>query len=372
MTIGVIGTSRKKNERRLPIHPEHLTAMDEAVRRRLVFERGYGLPFDWADDRLAGVTGGVADRAALLERCDVVVCPKPLPEDLEDLRPEGVLWGWVHCVQNPPIVRAAVERRQTLIAWEAMNLWDAQGRWQSHVFFRNNEIAGYAAVVHALGLLGADGHYGPAGKAVVIGCGSVSAGAVLALRSLGVSDITVLAPAAQERPLAAFAGVPCRRLEAAGDARLASTGPDGPRPLIEDLASADIIVNAILQDTDRPLMYLRTGEEGRLKGGCLIVDVSCDAGMGFPFARPTTFDAPMFRVGPAHYYAVDHTPSYLWRSASWEISKALLPYLPAVLAGPESWQRNETLRRAIEISRGVILNEKIVRFQSRLIGATKG
>ncbi|MEU1532335.1 hypothetical protein [Streptomyces fagopyri] len=35
-----------------------------------------------------------------------------------------------------------------------------------------------------------------------------------------------------------------------------------------------------------------------------------------------------------HDYAVDHSPSHLWNSATWEISEALLPYLRKVMSGP--------------------------------------
>ena len=40
----------------------------------------------------------------------------------------------------------------------------------------------------------------------------------------------------------------------------------------------------------RPLLFLHAGEEKRLAPGALIVDVSCDLAMGFPFARPTSFE----------------------------------------------------------------------------------
>ena len=88
--------------------------------------------------------------------------------------------------------------------------------------------------------------------------------------------------------------------------------------------------------------------------------------MGFEWARPTTFSAPMFTVGDeVHYYAVDHSPSYLWDSATWEISEALAPYLQTVMAGPEAWDGDETIRRAIEIRDGVVQNRKILSFQNR-------
>jgi alanine dehydrogenase len=88
--------------------------------------------------------------------------------------------------------------------------------------------------------------------------------------------------------------------------------------------------------------------------------------MGFEWARPTTFEEPMFPVGDGvGYYAVDHSPSYLWNSATFEISEALLSYLPAVMNGPDGWDGDETIRRAIEIRDGVIQNPKILSFQGR-------
>ena len=77
-------------------------------------------------------------------------------------------------------------------------------------------------------------------------------------------------------------------------------------------------------------------------------------------------DVRLFTVGEStNYYAVDHSPSYLWNSATWEISEALLPHLRTVMDGPGSWDRDETIRRAIEIRDGVIRNPKILSFQRR-------
>ena len=100
----------------------------------------------------------------------------------------------------------------------------------------------------------------------------------------------------------------------------------GALPVAELLAEHDIVVNCILQDTDEPLMFVTNDELARFAPGSLFVDVSCDEGMGFEWARPTSFAEPMFTVGDGvHYYAVDHSPSFLWNSATWEISEALMP-----------------------------------------------
>ena len=102
----------------------------------------------------------------------------------------------------------------------------------------------------------------------------------------------------------------------------------GKVPLTPFLAERDIVVNCTFQDPTSPLVYLRTEDLPAFRPGFLIVDVSCDEGMAFDWARPTTFDEPMFDVGDrVHYYGVDHSPSYLWDSATWDISAAVRSFL---------------------------------------------
>jgi alanine dehydrogenase len=140
----------------------------------------------------------------------------------------------------------------------------------------------------------------------------------------------------------------------------------GREPLASYLAENDIVVNCTLQDPANPLVYLQTDDLAAFRPGSVIVDVSCDRGMGFSWARPTTFEEPSFVVGEnILYYAVDHSPSYLWSSATWDISDALRPFLRPVLEGPTAWEADETLSRAIEVRDGRVLNPRILAFQGR-------
>src|SRR5210317_1923035 len=118
--LGVVGTSSKKNEKRIPIHPDHLPRLPEDLRRLLIFEEGYGAALGISDDEIARQTGGIATRRELLADLGAVVLPKPEVEDLEILREGGLLWGWPHCVQQRALTQVAIERRQTLIAFEEM------------------------------------------------------------------------------------------------------------------------------------------------------------------------------------------------------------------------------------------------------------
>ncbi len=368
LSLGVVATSRKPAERRLPIHPAHFDRLDPELRGRIFLERGYGERFGVADATLASHVGGLRSRRELLDECDVVVLPKPVPEDLEEQRPGTVLWGWPHCVQDHALTQLAIDRHLTLIAWEAMNHWTDEQHYSLHVFHKNNEMAGYCSVLHALQLAGCTGAYGRRLRAAVISFGATARGAVTALFALGIHDVTVLTH--RNVPAVAAPIAPARLVHYEPDPERPSRplALNGSRrtPVADFLAGHDIVVNCILQDTDHPLVFVHDVELGAFAPGSLIVDVSCDTGMGFEWARPTSFAEPMLTVGNGvRYYAVDHTPSYLWDSATWEISEALIPFVATVMAGDGAWDADPTIRHAIEIRNGIVQNPKILSYQSR-------
>jgi alanine dehydrogenase len=368
LTLGVIATSRKEHELRLPIHPRHFERIDADLRRRMFLERGYGERHGFADGELAGLVGGMRSRAELVAECDIVVLPKPLHADIAELRPGQVLWGWPHCVQDAELTQLAIDRRLTMIAWEAMNHYTDDGTFSLHAFHKNNELAGYCSVLHALQLRGTSGHYGLQLRAAVISFGATARGAIAAMVALGVHDVTVLTN--RSVPAVGAPMPPARLVHYDRDAahptrRPALTHPE-PGSLAAYLAGYDIVVNCVLQDTDDPVVFVTNDDLELFQRGSLIVDVSCDEGMGFEWARPTSFAEPMLTVGPGvHYYAVDHSPSYLWNSATWEISEALIPHIRPVMSGADGWQGSETIRRAIEIRDGVVQNPRILSFQGR-------
>ncbi len=371
LSLGVIAHSRKENERRAPIHPRHFERIDASLRERIFLEYGYGERFGVSDEQLASVVGGMRSRERLIADCDVVLLAKPEADDLAELRTGQVLWGWPHCVQDEKLTQLAIDRNLTLIAFEAMNHWHADGSFNLHVFHKNNELAGYSSVLHALQTIGSTGTYGRRLRAAVIGFGATARGAVTALAAHGIHDVDVLT---HRGVTAVSSPIHSARIvhvdhdaDHPGDPRRSYALCDtGKVPLAGFLAEHDIVVNCVLQDTDAPLTFLVEEDLAHFTPGSLIVDVSCDEGMGFSWARPTTFTEPAFLVGnDVTYYAVDHSPSYLWNSATWEISEALLPYLGAVLAGPTTWDSVATIRRAIEIRDGAVQNPAILTFQNR-------
>ena len=368
LTLGVLASTRKPAERRLPIHPLHFERIEPEVRRNIILEQGYGERFGISDAHLSTLVGRMAGREELLASADVVLLPKPQPEDLAELRDGQVLWGWPHCVQDRAITQLAIDKKLTLIAFEAMNHWASDGGFGLHVFHKNNELAGYCSVLHALALTGSTGDYGRRLSAVVIGFGATARGAVTALNAHGIHDVQVLTNRGVAAVGAPIHSVNIVQFDHDDEAPFLSQviTERGRVPLAPFLAESDIVVNCTLQDPNNPLTYLQTDDLAAFAPGSLIVDVSCDEGMGFSWARSTTFADPVFTVGDhITYYAVDHSPSYLWNSATWEISQALLPFLATVTDGPEAWAQNDTIARAIEIRDGVIRNKDVLEFQKR-------
>jgi len=360
LTLGVIGKSLKENEKRVGIHPEHIKRIPQILRKRITFEEGYGLRFGMDDNTLAKLTSGrVASREEILKGFDCVLMPKPLAKDLSQVREGAIVWGWPHCAQQKEITQVAIERKLTFIAWEEMFTWSRTGD-------KNNEIAGYASVNHAISLIGDVGNYGKPRKVVVLGFGSVSRGAVYALKGQGFQDITLYTCRASTDVSDQLPAISFKQMKNNGSGNLLAVESDGStRPFLEALSDVQIIVNGTFQDIDHPIMFVPEDEADKLMKGTLIIDISCDEGMGFWCAKPTSFEHPIFEVEGKYYYSVDHSPSYYWNSASWEISEALLPFLPIVIRGPKVWEKNKTISRAIEIRNGVIQNPKILSFQNR-------
>jgi alanine dehydrogenase len=367
LSIGFVGSSTKENEKRVAIHPAHFPLIDAETRKHLFVEQGYGERFRIGDDEILKSVAGLKTKEELFATCDVIMSFKPTDQDFEHWREGQVIWGALHLVQGPAVVQEMIDKKITGIAMESMHLYNDDGSRGVWIFHTQSEFAGYCSVLHAVQLLGMKGWHDQPKKIAVISFGGAGRGAVHACRALEFTDITVYT---QRPPITVRAMIPSvkhgqyRRVK--GDEVVAVRDDGSEAPFGEELSQYDIVVNCVLQDTDHPLMFVRNDELEGFRRGSLLVDVSMDKGMGFECAVPTTFDEPLLSVdGGVVYYGVDHTPSLLYDTASLEHSKTAWPHVKDVVAGATGWDRNPTVGRAIEIKRGVVVNEKILTFQNR-------
>jgi len=361
MDIAVIGTSKKENEKRVAIHPDHISQISVNIRKHLFFEKGYGIPFDMEDETICSLTGNcLIEREKLLRDFKAILITKPIAEDFEEIQNGTLVWGWLHSVQQNIITQIAIDKKLTLIAWE--NMYYQGERDLFHIFSKNNEMAGYCGVQHALQLTGIDGNFGPTRKVIVISLGSVSRGAIYALEGHGFSDITVYTQRPSFLASNKLPGIQYKQMIKDDKGVLKTVNLNGEIiPFINELATADIIVNGVLQNPNDPLIFINDNDIAKFTKTCMVIDISCAIGMGFSFAHPTNFSNPIFKIGKIKYYAVDHTPTLLWDSATWEISNCILPYLPYIVEQSD----NKVLNDAIDIKDGKILNRDILSYQNR-------
>src|SRR5690606_38946688 len=144
----------------------------------LFFEAGYGEFFGHADQEYVDAGANVVSTEEALSK-DVICDPKIGDATyLGNLRSGQTIFGWIHAVQNRSITDQIISKEIVAIAWEDM--FD-EGR---HVFWRSNELAGEAAIMHAFTLYGKLVYEC---KVALIGRGNVARGAYRILSCMGAS-----------------------------------------------------------------------------------------------------------------------------------------------------------------------------------------
>ena len=309
--------SHKENERRRALIPDDVKKVKNPG--ALYFETGYGTDLGFSDRDYLISGANVQDRDAILSH-DIICDPKIGDAEYLDALTNQTIFGWIHAVQNKDITDKIINRKLTAYAWEDMFY---KGR---HCFWRNNEVAGEAAIMHAYmcyGLFPYDT------RVAVLGRGNVARGAIKTLNYMG-------------------AQVTCydRRSE------------DLFR---EELENFDVVVNAILWDTTRKDHIIYKEDLKRMKKGSMIVDISCDRCGGVETSVPTTIDDPTYIVDDVMHYVVDHTPSIFFKTASNSISEEVAKYIDFLIEGGES----EVLNDALIINKGDIIDTRIIAFQKR-------
>lgn len=316
-TIG-FPISHKENENRRALVPEHVQNIQHP--EMLYVEQGYGDVLGITDKEYEACGCHVVTREEVLKQ-DIVCDPKIGDADyLGQLSTGQVIFGWVHATQNRDITDKIIENKLTAYAWENMHY---NGR---HIFWRNNELAGEAAVIHAFQCYGKMPYET---KVAVLGRGNTARGAIRILNMLGADVVQY-----------------DRRTEGL---------------FREELCKYDVVVNCILWDVTRTDHIIYVSDLARMKKNAMIIDVSCDRNGGIETCIPTTFENPTYTVEGVLHYAVDHTPSLFYKTFTWDNSKLLVPYLNELIED----RCTAVLNDAVVIRDGIIIDESINIFQNR-------
>ena len=310
--------SHKENEKRRAIVPadiKHIT-----YPQLLYFENGYGEVLGISDSEYAENGCHIVSREEVLSK-DIICDPKIGDADYLDILRGQLIFGWIHATQNKDNTDKILKGRLKAYAWEKMYY---NGR---HIFWRNNELAGEAAVIHAFQCYGCMPYET---KVAVIGRGNTARGAIKVLNMLGASI--------QQYD---------RHTESL---------------LREELGNYDVIVNCILWDVMRKDHIISRDDLKKMKKGAMIIDVSCDRNGGIETCMPTTINEPIYYVDGILHYAVDHTPAIFYKTFTLNNSNVIWPFLNLLMTERE----DEVLSNALIIENGRVIDYEISQFQGRV------
>ena len=310
--------SDKLNENRRALVPEHLKGIENT--NKIYVETNYGEVLGYTDAEYAEYGVNIVSRDEVLQQ-DIICDPKIGDANYLEQLNNQTIFGWVHAVQNKDITDKLINNKLTAIAWEDM--FDS-GR---HIFWRNNEIAGEAAIVHAYTL---HGLFPYNTKVALLGRGNIARGALKILTMMG-ADVTVYD----------------RRTE---------------KLLQDEIGNYDVFVNGILWDTSRKDHIIYKEDLLKMKRGAMIIDISCDRNGGVETSVPTTLDKPVYTVDGIVHYAVDHTPTLFYKTISESLSENIISYINSLI----SENSDQVLIEATVVKDGTIIDQRINQFQGRL------
>lgn len=309
--------SQKENEKRRSLIPSDIENIKN--KEAIYIEQGYGDVLGYSDDDYLKAGVNVASQEEILNKdiiCDGKIGDAKYLSKLNN----QTIFGWVHAVQNKGITDILINNKLTVYAWEDMY---EDGR---HVFWRNNEIAGEAAIMHAYTL---HGIFPYDTKVAILGKGNIARGALKILTFMG-ADITIYD----------------RKTE---------------KLFQKELDKYDVIVNCIMWDTSRKDHIVYKKDLKRMKKGSLIIDVSCDKNGGVETCIPTTMDNPIYEIDGIVHYAVDHTPSIFYKTISKSLSEEVSEYIDFLIEDTS----NHILTNALIVEKGNVIDQRINQFQAR-------
>ncbi|SDD28246.1 L-alanine dehydrogenase [Sanguibacter gelidistatuariae] len=359
MRIG-IPAEVKDNELRVALTADGAHHLVRAGHQVLV-QAGAGAGSAISDADYAAAGARIVDDAASLWRAAQILCKvkEPLPQEYPYLRPDLVLFAYLHLAANGPCTQALLDAGTTAIAYETVRLPDGS----LPLLAPMSEIAGrLAPQVGAFYLLRSEGGSGilmggvpgtrPA-KVVIIGGGT--AGRNAAQIAVGMrASVTVI-----DLSATTLAGIDT---EFGGAVR---TVMSTAQAIDREVSRADLVIGAVLVPGARAPRLVSNDLVSRMPPGSVLVDIAVDQGGCFEGTHPTTHTDPTYRVHQSTFYAVANMPGTVPVTSTQALTNATLPYLTVLAAGlatevPADPAANPTdvvgqlLRREPELAAGLM------------------
>ena len=329
MIIGVV-KEIKPDERRVAILPG---AAADLVRsgHRVVVQAGAGDGAGAPDvDFLSVGAEIVATAEEVFDASTLIVHVKePQASEIAMLRPDHILFTYLHLAAYPGVEAGLRESGATAIAYETVDTGGALPLLapMSHIAGRLSTQVGAFYLMAPYGGMGVllGGHAGvPPGLVVVIGAGASGLNAIDVAVGLG-AQVTVLDVNVDA----------LERVQARWGSRVI-TDYSTRHSVSEWTSRADLVVGAVLVAGDKAPTVMDREMVAAMRPGSVLVDISIDQGGCFETSRETTNHDPTYVVDGVVHYAVGNIPGSVPHTSSRALSNVTLPYVRALAGGLDS------------------------------------
>jgi alanine dehydrogenase len=254
----------------------------------------------------------------------IVKVKEPQPVEIGRLRPDHILFTYLHLAADKDQAIGLMKSGATCIAYETIT--DKAGRLP--LLAPMSQVAGRMAIdVGAVALLKPAGGRGmllggvpgvPPAKVVILG-GGVSGQNAAEMAVGHRADVTIFDISAAR----------LAQLDAQFDGRVktAFASKDAIAAAVHD---ADMVVGCVLVTGAAAPKLVTRADLGEMRRGSVLVDVSIDQGGCFETSRPTTHKEPTYEVDGIVHYCVANMPGAAPYTSTFALVASTIPYVHAL------------------------------------------
>jgi len=355
MRVGV-PTEIKTDEYRVSLTPAGVRELVDHGHEALV-QKGAGLGSAIEDSEYEAQGARILpDAESVFGEAEMVLGVKePQPQEVALLRPDHVLFTYLHLAPDPALTSGLVESKATCIAYETVE--DTKGRLP--LLAPMSEVAGKIATQAGAFML----EKPLGGRGVLLGgVPGVAAANVLVIGGGVVGFNAASIAIGMEADVFTFDRNidRLRELDVAFGGR-ASTVYASTLAIEQMLPIADLVIGAVLVHGAKAPYVITREQLGLMKPNAVLVDVSIDQGGCFETSKPTTHSDPTFEVDGITHYCVANMPGAVPITSTYALTNATLPYVLALadLGVAEAIARDPGLRPGVNVAGGRVTHAAV-------------
>jgi alanine dehydrogenase len=312
----------KNHEYRVGLTPASVAELT-ALGHEVIVEASAGGGIDFTDaDYVQAGARIVATAKEVFDAAEMIVKVKePQLHECAMLRPDHVLFTYLHLAADKPQAEALMTSGATCIAYETVT--DSRGGLP--LLRPMSEVAGrLSAQVGAHYLEKAQG-----GRGILLGGVPGVAPARVAILGGGVSGVNAAEMAVGMRADVTIYDISTARLaelDALFEGRV-KTAFSSKAAIAAAVARAHLVIGAVLiPGAAAPKLVTREMLK-TMKRGSVLVDIAIDQGGCFETSHATTHQDPVFEIDGVIHYCVANMPGAVARTSTFALNNATLPFV---------------------------------------------